>query len=183
MVQDAYWWNTAALPVGGAITDGLLRGSLKPCVWCGDSKCYRDQDSVLWTETEHNVALRKSKLATNGIIHTHPSGRVVNSKTISNAAVRRGGVTPYNVIPIPNNGPRSTGAITGHGAGTPMALADWWVRYICPTGGTVLDPFVGSGTMALAAIQNGCNAIGIDKMPEYIEIARQRIAEVQPKLI
>jgi hypothetical protein len=35
IVQDAWWWNHAALPVGGAITKGLLRASLKACVWVG----------------------------------------------------------------------------------------------------------------------------------------------------
>jgi len=85
-------------------------------------------------------------------------------------------VTPFNLIPFPN-----TDGTQVHGADTPQALADWWTRYICPPGGTVLDPFVGSGTMMLAALQNGCNGIGIDQVPEYIDIAQSRIDEAMEK--
>jgi len=82
---------------------------------------------------------------------------------------------------FPNCGPKA--GIKGHGAGTPLKLADWWTRYICPPGGTVLDPFVGSGTMMLAAIQNGCNGIGIDKEAHYIDIAQRRVDEALQKPI
>ena len=41
-------------------------------------------------------------------------------------------------------------------------------------GDTVLDPFVGTGTTAIAAIKAGRNAIGIDKSPDYIAIAQSR---------
>jgi DNA modification methylase len=44
-----------------------------------------------------------------------------------------------------------------------------------PPGGTVLDPFVGSGTMMLAAMAYDCHGIGIDKMAKYIDIARARV--------
>src|SRR5206468_1484714 len=43
----------------------------------------------------------------------------------------------------------------------------------CPAGGTVLDPFFGSGTTGLVAQSNGCKAIGIELNPDYIEIARR----------
>lgn len=47
----------------------------------------------------------------------------------------------------------------------------------CPAGGTVLDPFFGSGTTGLVAQTNGCKAIGIELNPEYIEIAKRRLAQ------
>lgn len=55
---------------------------------------------------------------------------------------------------------------------TPCILAG------CPKGGTVLDPFIGSGTTALAAIRNGRRYIGIELNPEYIAIAEKRIEVV-----
>ncbi len=184
MVQDVWWWNTSALPVGGAITGGLTRGSLKACVWVGPEKCYRNQDLVLWSETEHNIAKRKTKLARTGGVRTGPAGRSVDYGAITQSAVTRGGVTPYNVIPIANNGPKCAG-IHGHGAGTPLELAKWWTRYICPPGGTVIDPFVGSGTMMLAALEYGRKGIGIEKDPGYFAIAQRRIedAAAQPMLL
>lgn len=42
-------------------------------------------------------------------------------------------------------------------------------------GGTVLDPFMGSGSTLIAASREGFNAVGIELDPEYAEIARRRI--------
>lgn len=47
----------------------------------------------------------------------------------------------------------------------------------CPAGGTVLDPFIGSGTTGLVARENHCRAIGIELNAEYIEIAKRRLAQ------
>lgn len=50
----------------------------------------------------------------------------------------------------------------------------------CPEGGTVFDPFCGSGTVGLVAARFGCQFIGIDLSAAYLEMARKRI---QPSLI
>ncbi len=54
----------------------------------------------------------------------------------------------------------------------------------CPQGGTVLDPFLGSGTTAQVAIETGRNYIGVELNPKYIELAERRIREAagQPEL-
>lgn len=44
----------------------------------------------------------------------------------------------------------------------------------CPVGGTVLDPFFGSGTTGQVALELGRNCIGIELNPKYVELARQR---------
>jgi len=44
-------------------------------------------------------------------------------------------------------------------------------------GDTVLDPFLGSGTTAVAAKQLGRHYIGIEICPEYCEIAKQRLKQ------
>ena len=51
----------------------------------------------------------------------------------------------------------------------PMVLAG------CPTGGTVLDPFSGSATTGMVALQEGRNYIGIDLNPDYLDLAQARI--------
>ena len=48
---------------------------------------------------------------------------------------------------------------------------------ICPMGGTVLDPFMGSGTTGVAAVQLGRKFIGCEQNPEYFEIACRRLRE------
>ena len=66
----------------------------------------------------------------------------------------------------------------------PLAL----MRYLCrltstPTGGVVLDPFMGSGTTGVAALQEGRSFIGIEREAEYVEIARRRIAAAELPLL
>lgn len=52
----------------------------------------------------------------------------------------------------------------------------------CPTGGTVLDPFGGSGTTAAVAMEEGRAAILCELNPEYIPLINKRLSEIQPKL-
>lgn len=50
----------------------------------------------------------------------------------------------------------------------------------CPEGGTVLDPFAGSGTTLMVALRHNRKAIGIELNPEYVELARARIRDDCP---
>ena len=183
MVQDIWWWNTSAFPEAHAIQGRLTRPSVKACVWAGIPDCYRDQDNALWPEAQASKA-RAIQARVNGETErvNLPSGHGVNRAKGRDAAERRGGVTPMNLFPTSNNDGKNGSGAYGHGAGTPLKLADWWTRYIVPRGGTVLDPFVGAGTMGIAAIDNGASFIGIDKMEKYTEIARRRLEQTQPAL-
>lgn len=64
----------------------------------------------------------------------------------------------------------------------PEALAEFFVRSFCPPGGTVLDPFSGSGTTGAVALKTGRNYIGIDVRESQVELTKRRLAEVQPEL-
>jgi site-specific DNA-methyltransferase (adenine-specific) len=64
----------------------------------------------------------------------------------------------------------------------PIKLMRYLCRLITPPGGTVLDPFAGSGTTLIAAVEEGFSVIGIEREPEYCEIIRKRMAELQPAL-
>jgi site-specific DNA-methyltransferase (adenine-specific) len=59
----------------------------------------------------------------------------------------------------------------------PTALMQYLCRLITPPGGTVLDPFTGSGSTGKAAMLEGFNFVGFEREAEYVEIARRRIAE------
>lgn len=61
----------------------------------------------------------------------------------------------------------------------PVALMEKLVE-IVPVGGTILDPFCGSGTTGLACVNRERNFIGIEREADYVEIARRRIANVAP---
>jgi site-specific DNA-methyltransferase (adenine-specific) len=61
----------------------------------------------------------------------------------------------------------------------PVELMRHLVRLVTPQGGTVLDPFAGSGSTLIAAEQEGFAWIGIEREPEYVAIAEQRLVDVQ----
>lgn len=67
-----------------------------------------------------------------------------------------------------------------HPSPKPVALMDWLVSHACPEGGTVLDPFMGSGTTGVACMQTGRKFIGIEIDAGYMEIARKRIEAAVP---
>lgn len=55
------------------------------------------------------------------------------------------------------------------------------MRYLCrlvtPAGGTVLDPFMGSGSTGKAAVLEGFKFVGIERDPDYVAIASRRISD------
>lgn len=57
----------------------------------------------------------------------------------------------------------------------PTALMQYLCRLVTPPGGTVLDPFMGSGSTGKAAMLEGFQFIGIEREAEYVAIARERI--------
>jgi DNA modification methylase len=59
----------------------------------------------------------------------------------------------------------------------PTALCAWLCRLVCPPGGTILDPFCGSGSVGVAAIREGFRFIGIEREAEYVAQARARLAD------
>jgi DNA modification methylase len=63
----------------------------------------------------------------------------------------------------------------------PLALMRWLVRLLCPPGGLVLDPTMGSGTTGAAALLEGRRFIGIELEPAYMEIATARIDHHSPE--
>jgi DNA modification methylase len=60
----------------------------------------------------------------------------------------------------------------------PVKLMEYLINLITPPGGTVLDPFMGSGTTGVAAKRLNFKFVGIERDSEYIEIAERRISSV-----
>lgn len=60
----------------------------------------------------------------------------------------------------------------------PLALMRWLVRLVTPTGGTVLDPFLGSGTTLEACELEGFHCVGIEREATYLPLIEARIARV-----
>ena len=62
-----------------------------------------------------------------------------------------------------------------HFAIMPESLVEPMVKAGCPKGGTVLDPFAGSGTTMKVAKELGCSAIGIELNGDYCEIIKRNL--------
>jgi DNA modification methylase len=94
-------------------------------------------------------------------------------KNISNW-VGRNKVYPNNVLHL-----ATECSNRNHSAVFPIELPIWFIKLFTEPGDLVLDPFVGSGTTAVAAVQLGRDYLGVDTELEYIEVSKQRILDTQ----
>ena len=69
----------------------------------------------------------------------------------------------------------------GHPTQKPLDLMKWTIAQVdhCQKAETILDPFMGSGTTGVAAVQMGRKFIGIEREERYFEIACKRIEQAQ----
>ena len=72
------------------------------------------------------------------------------------------------------------GKDNNHPTVKPLKLMKYLCRLVTPKGGTVLDPFMGSGSTGVASKDEGFNFIGIEREKEYFEIAEKRINNTSP---
>lgn len=66
-----------------------------------------------------------------------------------------------------------------HPTEKPIDLMTELITVVTPPGGTILDPFAGSGSTLVAAAKGGYQFIGIEKEEEYIKVAKERLEEVR----
>src|SRR5699024_10740425 len=62
----------------------------------------------------------------------------------------------------------------------PLKIMQWLIRLVTPPGGTVLDPFAGSGTTIEAALIEGFNPVGIEMETDYLPLIQHRIDRATP---
>jgi DNA modification methylase len=94
------------------------------------------------------------------------------SAAVSQLVTMRNRRSVWKVASVPFKG--------AHFATFPPKLVEPCVLAGCPVGGLVLDPFAGSGTTGVVAVQHGRSFVGIELNPDYAEMARKRIASADP---
>ena len=72
---------------------------------------------------------------------------------------------------------REDGTKVAHPTVKPLALMEWLVTLVTPPGGTVLDPFAGSGTTLQAARDKGFRSIGIEADADHVALIRERLEQ------
>jgi len=97
-------------------------------------------------------------------------------KNVSNW-INRDKVYPTNVLHL-----ATECSNRNHSAAFPIELPKWFIKLFTKPGDLVLDPFVGSGTTALAAMKLSRNYLGIDIKEEYIQISKDRVMGIQIRL-
>ncbi len=75
--------------------------------------------------------------------------------------------------------PSESARRVGHPAPFPVALPRRLIQLYTFRGDLVLDPFVGAGATAVAAVETGRHYVGYDTVPEYLEIAERRVSEAR----
>jgi len=85
---------------------------------------------------------------------------------------------PENVMEVPKPSPAEKEG-NKHPTVKPVELMRRLIRVSTQRGGIVLDPFLGSGTTAVAAVLEGRGCVGIEAIPRYVELARYRVAEAE----
>jgi DNA modification methylase len=75
----------------------------------------------------------------------------------------------------PGRKPGSLGYVKGHPCPRPLLQVEHIVNQWCPPESIVLDPFLGSGTTAVACVKTGRQCIGIEKERKYFDIAVERV--------
>lgn len=128
--------------------------------------------------------------AQSGELHTHPGRYTADSDGSWFGANQRagdvasegdsGGASRFFYCAKASRAER--GRNNGHPTVKPVDLMRWLVRLVTSPGGTILDPFMGSGTTGVACTLEGFDFIGIERDEEYAEIARRRIYNTQPSL-
>ena len=129
-----------------------------------------------------NEAIKEDSVRAGSI----PKGKKYSSELADNKIGVKHTRETLNEKPVaPKKNKRSVWTVStkpfkgAHFAVFPMDLIEPCVLAGCPEGGTVLDPFGGSGTTGLVAQNNNRNAILLELNPEYIEIAESRLYPAQ----
>jgi site-specific DNA-methyltransferase (adenine-specific) len=82
---------------------------------------------------------------------------------------------------LEENGENAPTMKNNHPTVKPTDLMRYLINLVTPPNGTILDPFMGSGSTGKAAVRCGVNFIGIEKEQEYMDIASARIEHEQNK--
>ena len=118
--------------------------------------------------------LKDSKGASNGIyskgIGAFPSG-------VREGYNDTGGASRFFYVPKANASERPKDGDTAHPTVKPLDLMRYLVRLVTPPGGTVLEPFAGSGTTLEACVVEGFHVIGIELTEDYLPLIVQRVSK------
>lgn len=140
----------------------------------------------------HSIASGATVVDEGGVVRSkgqRPSHKVQTRRKPDGTRPRDG---QYAVPAIANPGNVVSVKVGGGAMGSNLAheneapfpedLADFFIRSFCPPGGTVLDPFTGSGTTGASAMTAGRNYVGFDIRQSQVDLSTKRLKEAQGRI-
>ena len=161
--QDIIWNKPSVMPE--SVTDRCTKSHEYIFLLTKSKKYYFDNEAIKEPSVSADSGVRNRDISklNNTPGRTRMAGLTHNSYTTRNKR------SVWTVPTKPYKG--------AHFATFPEKLIEPCMLAGCPIGGTVLDPFMGAGTVALVALKNKRQYIGIEINPEYIDLINKRIAQ------
>ena len=157
--QDIIWHKSNPMPE--SVTDRCTKAHEYVFLMSKSERYSYDHEAV----KEDAVRGAAGSTFHTGKTATHQMGRASTSERVEDGKRNRRDVWTIPTKPFKG----------AHFAVMPEALVEPCILAGCPLGGTVLDPFAGSGTVGVVALRYGRNFVGCELNPEYKAIAVDRI--------
>lgn len=166
-VDEFIWHKTNPFPTGNKkrLKDGFER-----CLHFTKSPRYKFFPNNVRAKSTSKYADDNARRKNKGAHNTTNGSGMNMSRRIMTDLVR-----PSNVITLP-----ASSLNIGHPAVFPVELPEFFIKLMTEPGDIVLDPFMGSGTTAIAALRQGRCYVGVEKCGEYIRLAESRIKDEFP---
>lgn len=189
--QDIIWYKPNCMPE--SVTDRCTKSHEYIFLLSKSPKYYFDYEAIQEPAVGFDKSSPRGSL---GTATPNAGRRKGNAKTFRGGGAYIGGKSFNNNADVEReshgNAPNETGlrrkrsvwsvstvgSKEAHFATFPEKLIEPCILAGCKPGGVVLDPFLGSGTTAVVAEKSGRSFIGIDVNPEYVEMAKVRIAAI-----
>ena len=138
-----------------------------------------DQHAAAWVDEQSGITKSNVRPATGkdsrGKANTASSMTVRINDTTTRGVSDQGGASRFFYTAKAPKSERPNVDGVQHPTVKPLAIMEWLIRLVTPPGGTVLDPFAGSGTTIEAARKLGFKSIGIEAEETYLPLIDQRL--------
>jgi site-specific DNA-methyltransferase (adenine-specific) len=162
-VDEMIWHKTNPFPTGNR---NRLKDGFERCYHFAKTKFFKFFPDAVRTKSTSKWAGDNERRKNKGAHRTTNGSGMNMSRRVVGDLVR-----PSNVVTMP-----SSSINIEHPAVFPVALPEFFVRLMTEEGDFVLDPFMGSGSTAIAARGLGRRYLGLELSEEYLELSAKRLA-------